>query len=114
MSGVVRANWHLDHLLQDDGKDPLAVNEQGRIEELGMPIDLSGDTAELRALLMDLLAQEETLYNEGVSCEIKDASDTCCVVCPMRGSLGKLCDVGCQQERVTTTLAVARRAQEQA
>lgn len=90
------------------------MTEQARIEELGLPIDLSGDTAELRTLLMDLLAQEETLYNEGLVCEIKDASDTCCTVCPMRGSHGKLCDIGCQQERVTTTLAVARRARQQA
>jgi hypothetical protein len=106
--GQVRANWHLDHLLQDDGSDPLAGTEQGRIEELGRPIDLSGDTAELRATLMQLLEAESQLFDQGVTCPIKDADDTCCSVCPMKGSKGKLCEVGCEQERVLTTLAVAR------
>lgn len=107
---AVRANWHLDHLLKDDGKDPFASTEQGRIEELGRPIDLSGDTAQLRSQLMELLHEEEQLYNSGVECPVKDASDTCCNVCPMRGSKGKLCEVGCEQERVSTALAIAARA----
>lgn len=108
----VRANWHLDHLFKDDGKDPLAVNEQGRIEEIGKPIDLSGDTATLRNRLRELFNEEERLFNEGCTCEIKDLADTCCAVCPLRGSHGKLCEVGVEQETVETTLAVAARGRQ--
>lgn len=108
----IRANWHLDHLFVDDGKDPLAVNEQATIEEIGKPIDLSTDTAQLRDELMLLFREEERLYNDGCSCEIKELASTCCTVCPLRGSQGRLCEVGVQQETLETTLAVAARGRQ--
>lgn len=116
MAGVVRARWHHEALLADDsGKDPFAGVEQGRIEELGTPIDLSGDTAELRKQLTGLLDEENRLYTEGTRCEIKqECEDTVCAVCPMRGSLGRLCEVGVEQERLLTSLAIARRGRDKA
>lgn len=110
--GQVRANWHLDHLFKDDGKDPLAFDEQAEISEIGKPIDLTGDTAYLRNRLRELFHEEEQLFNAGCTCEIKDMADTSCAVCPLRGSQGKLCEVGVEQETVETTLAVANRGRQ--
>lgn len=102
----VRANWHLDHLLADDGRDPLQASEQPRIEELGLPVDLTGDTAALRARLRELLLAEERI---GEWCEVKEVPGSSCVLCPLRGSHGQLCEVGVEQQLVVTTLAVAAR-----
>lgn len=106
MSGV-KANWHLDALVPDDGRDPFAG--QSDVEEVGKPIDLSLDRAALSQRAVELFHEERVLHDGGLRCEIKDQDDTSCTVCPLR-DCGPLCDIGIEQDRVLTELAVAKRA----
>lgn len=100
---AVRANWHLDVL-------PPPAQEELRVEDVGVPIDLR-DPPELNRRLTELLGREAELYNAGVACPIKDASETTCLACPLRGRserIAPLCEVGCEQDRVLTELAVSK------
>lgn len=115
MSGV-RANWHIREVPNDD-RDPFANVapqlrlgedvEEVRVEDVGAPIDLH-DRSGLTARLTSLLVSEGSLYDDGVRCPVKDQDDTSCLACPIQGEHGKLCDIGCDQERVITALAVLK------
>jgi hypothetical protein len=104
--GGVRANWHVAELdVATD--DPFAVD----VEEVGLPIRLDGERASLDRQLVDLIRAEGVLFEAGITCSIKDRSDTCCSACPLfkrDGRLAPLCDVGRRQEQVCTRLAVRR------
>lgn len=62
--------------------------------------------------MVDLLRQEGELFEQGVTCPIKDMTDATCLACPMKRDHGtpegKLCRVGQEQERVGT-VALAKR-----
>lgn len=102
---AVRANWHVDLDVPED-------TEQLEIETVGKPIDLRGEPR-LNERLAELVAAEAALYERGVTCAVKDRSDTACSACPIRSEdandpLAALCRVGSEQERVLTSLAVQR------
>lgn len=107
----VKANWHVDDLLADADQDPF---DEVRVEDVGRPIDLSGDEPRLVARTVELVRAESQLYHEGVRCPIRDRPDTTCSACPVarpgRGKLGQLCAIGIEQDQVFTTLAVMREA----
>lgn len=103
---ALRANWHFDAPAPPAG-DPFG---QMRIEDVGAPIELRDDSVELNQRLVALVNRESELFAAGVVCEVKDLPDTACSACPARGSRGELCQVGCEQERILTALAIARRS----
>jgi hypothetical protein len=114
-----KAVWHgMDLEVVDDDVDPLAA----RVEQVGLPITLHADFAELNERLLGLVNTEGSLYNAGITCAIRDRTDSTCLACPIsaheeKTELGALCRCGREQERVATELAVAReakRAREQA
>src|SRR4051812_13797595 len=101
----VRANWFVEEL-DVDTDDPFDV------EQLGQPIDLSGEP-ELNRRLIALAEQERQIYDLGVECPIKDMADTSCLACPLSCRdeavlASGLCEVGREQERVATRLAALR------
>jgi hypothetical protein len=108
--GALQANWHNDVLDLPPIEDPFDVVE---IEKVGMPIDLTAGVPKLAEELEALLAKEGRLYNNGVTCAIKDHGDSCCSACPV-SKLGQddpvaaLCRLGARQEEVLTGLVAAR------
>lgn len=101
---TVKANWFLDVAL-DDG-DPFARH----VEDVGLPIDLA-DPPALNQRLIKSLELESHLANSGIRCPVKARPDTTCSACPIRSEddnepLTKLCNLGCEQERVSTLLAI--------
>lgn len=104
----VRAEWHTPRVaIVDD--DPFAE----RIEDVGTPIDLGapGELATLNRKLVASIAEENRLFNAGVSCRVKDAADTSCHVCPLyrqdSSPEAELCAIGREQERLCTLIVVA-------
>lgn len=115
----VKAKWHEEDLGVDDTDPFLAYGKQEQLDvdvrDAGKPIRLD-DPPALTRELHELMAREAVLAGKGVTCSLKDRSDTTCSVCPVRSTdgtqaLSQLCTVGCDQERVLTRLAVARRAE---
>jgi hypothetical protein len=88
----------------DDG-DPLEAAVD--VEEQGIPIDLRDERDELHRRLAALLDRENTLWNRGLRCGVKQRADSCCHACPFQGRKGELCNVGLEEERVLTRMAVA-------
>lgn len=102
-AGAVQADWFTD--LTVDDSDPFAV------EGKGLPVDVSGDVAHLQREIVRLIEKEGRLAERGVTCAIKDREDTSCWACPVfRGrtsdSIAPLCNLGREQERLVTRLAV--------
>jgi hypothetical protein len=106
---TVRADWHTPALAAEPG-DPFEVPE--RIERVGTPIDLRDDAYELAAALSRTLHDERQLYDDGVTCKIKDVAHASCHVCPLFRNDGtpmaRLCAIGREQERLCTQIAVTR------
>lgn len=84
------------------------------MEQVGTPISLDGDIASLSKEVESLMWRESNLFNVGVTCSIKDHPETVCSACPVSkhaqpdDPLAPLCQVGREQERIVTTLAVKR------
>lgn len=110
---ATKANWHIPDLDVPDS-DPFA-EEALPVEQVGTPIDLSNGIAELSKEVESLMWRECSLHNVGVTCGIKDNPETSCSACPVskhadpQDPLAPLCQIGRDQERVITTLAVKRR-----
>lgn len=112
----IGAEWHFEEAafatVQRSGYDPLIDPAYAPPMP---PISVETSTAELDAYVLDLLNQEAQLFDEGVTCPIKDLRDTTCLACPVSAArdysepLGRLCRIGQEQERVATVL-VAKRA----
>lgn len=104
-----RTRWTSKEIVVPDG-DPF----DQRVQQLGMPIQLSEGRAGLEAKLVELVAQEGLLWNAGVRCAIKDKPDTTCSACPLcaandpESALQALCLVGRAEERVLTEIACAK------
>lgn len=103
----VRANWFVEDL-DVDTTDPFAVD----VEEVGQPIDLSGEP-HLNRKVLELAERERALFNLGVECPIKDMPDTSCLACPLscrdeQVAESGLCKIGQEQERVITRLAALK------
>lgn len=104
-----RANWFIAQLASlDDEPDPF----DAPIEEVGQRIDLRDPKERLDMRLRELIERESNLFNKGVTCPIKERSDSCCHACPVskasehNDALAVLCRVGREQEAVLTELAV--------
>ena len=112
----IGAEWHFEEAafetVQRSGYDPLIDPAYAAPMP---PISVTTPTAELDSYVLNLLEQEAQLFDEGITCPIKDQRDTTCLACPVSASRdhsepkGKLCRVGQEQERVATVL-VAQRA----
>jgi hypothetical protein len=110
----VRANWFVGDDLGTAVEDrplpsPMPPAEE-RIEDVGVPFDLR-DPDSLLASLTKLIEQEAALFNQGITCDVKDRADTSCSACPFAHHqeeghpLQVLCEIGREQERVCTTHA---------
>lgn len=72
-----------------------------------MPFSLS-DPDQLLDEVAKLIEQESALFNQGLTCEVKDRADTACSACPFSHHneeghpLQQLCHVGQEQERILT------------
>lgn len=100
---AVKTEWFVPDLVGDD-EDPF----EGPVDvtEAGIPIDLEDDPDDLFRRLVDLLGREGTLWNRGLRCRVKSRSDSTCHACPFQGRKGELCNIGLEQERVLTRMAV--------
>jgi hypothetical protein len=105
---AVRANWFVeDDLPADTATLPPA---EERIEDVGVPLDLR-DPSSLVPTLTNLLNQEAAMFNQGITCAVKDRPDTSCSACLWAHDnedghpLQMLCQIGREQERITTTAA---------
>ncbi len=108
---TARANWFVEGAVPVDTEDdPFAVP----VEEIGERIDLRDPQAALNLRLTELLRRESSLFEQNVTCPIKDAQNTSCHACPVSAAhdredpKGVLCRVGREQETVLTQLAVLR------
>lgn len=108
---TVKANWYVTDLLADAAGDD--DPSDGRVEDLGKPIDLDTDEPRLVQRVEELVDAERKLYNLGVTCELKYRSGVSCSACPLATPFsgtprGRLCQISREQERVLTLLAISR------
>lgn len=107
---TVKARWGAAVDI-DVSADPFA-DEELLIPNVGTPIDLSGGEASLDARLAETLHVEASLFNEGVTCKVKDHQGTSCFACPiyqgddLASRHGTLCRLGREQQQILTHLAV--------
>lgn len=73
---TIQAEWRLAELIGDP--DPFAKV----ILSSGLRVDVQGDEAEVFAGLKQTLHLESTLFNQGVTCDLKDGGQDC-LTCPM-------------------------------
>lgn len=102
---ATKAQWFQP--VVDELDDPFALP----VERVAVPLDLTGEHAELSAGIVELVAEVKRLDDAGVSCPILRMADTSCHVCPISehdtGSRkAELCCVGRTLERACTRLAV--------
>jgi hypothetical protein len=99
----------------DDSTDPFGEEAPPmRVEEVGVPIDLSGGKATLDQRLVANVAAQQDLYNQGVDCELRWEDEVSCHACPLyKGDEqtleGALCRLSREQDVITTLMAVQRR-----
>lgn len=111
MTGV-RANWFLDELprLGAAEDDPFADVEAQRVEDVGVEIDLRGDTEQRLAQVIEI---EGRVRDDGITCAVRERPDTSCSACPFSrheqpdSRLHRLCLVGREKERLISYLAHA-------
>ncbi len=72
-------------------------------------ISLDSSLAELDEKIRDLNRREGNLFDMGITCDLRDCSESTCLACPVSklgdpdSPLSALCRVGQEQERVVTT-----------
>lgn len=103
---AVKTQWFVPDLVGDDG-DPLEGNVD--VTEVGVKLDLRDDPERLFRVLASTLEREQALYDRGLSCKVKELPDTVCHACPYQGVKGVLCELGLEQERLVTQMAVAEK-----
>ena len=99
---TVKANWF------EGSVDTQAAGPD--VTRVGRLVDLLGPE-ELNVKLAALMRDESELYNEGITCPIKDHDASSCVACPIRETdplerLEPLCTIGVEQDKVITALLV--------
>lgn len=106
---AIRAQWGLESIDVAIG-DPFTERQMTLagpdVEEVGKPIVLTGDAAELSARLVQLGEREQVLFEQGLECPVKDRSDTSCSACPVQGRHGALCALGVEEEQLATRIAL--------
>lgn len=114
----VQANWFTDSGLDLLDEDPFADDAPVDVRAVGVVIDLRS-TESLNLRLVELLQSEGHLFQSGISCPVKQAGggearpDVSCSACPIRhhnsdDPMTALCDVGVEQERISTMLVIHR------
>lgn len=92
--------------------DPFAEEEVPiRVQEVGLPIDLTGESAELSQRLAVNLKAQSDLYNQGVDCPLRWEDEVACSACPVAqadGPHGRLCSLAKEQESITSLMAARR------
>lgn len=106
---TAKANWFVQAIEGlDDEPDLFAAP----IEEIGERIDLRDPKQALSMRFDELLRREGNLFASGLTCPIKDRSDSTCHACPVSKAsdgdapLSVLCRLGREQETCLTELAV--------
>lgn len=111
MAGI-KARWGLDSIDVGVADDPFAERQMtladapADVEVVGKPIDLHGAAATLSAQLVQLAERERQMHEVGVECAVKDRPDTSCHACAARGRHGALCELGLEEERLATEIAL--------
>lgn len=107
-SGVTKANWHNDIIVDDDDSDPFEVHERG------LPIEIGDEEARVSRAMVQTLEREGRLADHGVTCAIKDQPNTTCWACPVykppssKHPISVLCRLGREQDRLVTRLVQLR------
>lgn len=71
-------------------------------------ISLDSSVAELDHRIKDLVQREGRLFNMGITCDLRDCTESTCLACPVsklgdpESPLSALCRIGQEQERVIT------------
>lgn len=115
---TVQANWFTDTSLDLTDEDPFSDEAHVDVRAVGVVVDLR-DERSLSVRLVELLEREGTLWMDGVRCPVKQGSDgggrpdVSCSACPIRhynadDPMTALCDVGVEQERVSTMMVIHR------
>lgn len=106
---TVRANWFVPEDVTDATPTAMPPVVE-RMEDVGVPFDLRDPDSLLKEMTR-LLNQEAAMFNQGITCAVKDREDTSCSACAFAHHeeeghpLQPLCHVGREQERVCTTHA---------
>lgn len=107
-SGVTKANWHNDIVVDDDDSDPFEVHERG------LPVEIGDEEARVSQAVVRSLEKEGRLADHGVTCAIKDQAETTCWACPVykppssTHPISVLCRLGREQDRLVTRLVQLR------
>lgn len=108
----VRTNWFLDDMPGLDDSDPFAaVEAPPRVEDVGIPFDLRDIARPLHNAAVELLREEAQLHEQGITCAVKNRSDSSCSACMVSHDdepnhpMHRLCAIGREQERVLTQQA---------
>jgi hypothetical protein len=115
---TVQANWFTDTSLDLTDEDPFSDEREVDVRRFGTLIDLRNPDS-LNIRLVELLQREGELWSAEIRCPVKqDASgvartDVSCSACPIRhhnadDPMTALCDVGVEQERLSTMLVIHR------
>jgi hypothetical protein len=112
---TVKPSWHTVAVEVDDS-DPFAddFSLPVRVNEVGTPIELTGETAKLSEALTVNVQHQSRLYHEGVDCDLRWNNSVTCLACPLyQGAQdtphGHLCRLMREQETLTTLLVVRGR-----
>lgn len=102
---ATKAHWFQP--VADDLDDPFAMP----IENVAVPIDLSGPHAALSSEIVTLTNEIKRLDGLGICCPVLQMADTSCHVCPIsehrkRTPKAELCCVGRTLEYACTRMAV--------
>lgn len=106
----IKANWFVG--VDDEpapgvtGALPPVVE---RVEDVGVPLDLRED--DVVAQIARCIKQEAALFNQGITCPVRDRADTSCNACAFAHHeddghpLQPLCHVGRECEKLLTNSA---------
>jgi hypothetical protein len=110
----IAADWHLQDLPTAERTREYDPFSDPAYSAPLPPIDISTGQAQLDEHLTSLLDQEARLFDEGITCPIKDTPDATCLACPVSSARdyadpkGQLCRVGQEEERVLTVMVAKR------
>jgi hypothetical protein len=103
---TARTNWFLD-LPEED-----PAQAAPKVDPLDTPVltamlDLRTPEPKLERMLRELSDREGSLYDQGITCSIRDLPGSTCLACPLHQAEGEkapLCSLGREQEQVSSTL----------
>jgi hypothetical protein len=115
----VKASWHRAVVVEIDDSDPFAdtppLPSRSRaaapvpvdVREVGRPIDLSGEQADLSRRLIDTVnAQQEAIDAGAQDCDLRWEVSVSCHACPLFSPDNRLCVLAREQEVIETQMTV--------